>query len=328
MIIVSEADAKELISVPESIEVIAEAFSAVDGQKVESYPVVREKVAEAEGIFGVKSGVRNDTNLLGLKAGGYWKKNQDAGVGNHQSSTVLFCKMSGVPLAFVSANYLTALRTAAAAGLATRALAREDAQTLAIIGAGGQAPFQIEAIRAVRPIERVLIVSRSQTSAEELAARLNSVGAVKAIACDAEAACKDADILTTVTPSSEQLVQAGWIRPGTHINAMGADTRGKRELDPKLLLSSRVFVDDWRQASTIGECQHLAHSGELSLEGIAGTLGGLASGRDVGRLAATDVTVFDSTGLAIQDLAVAAYVVEKAKKVGIGSEVELGSAAA
>jgi alanine dehydrogenase len=326
VLIVTESEARHLVSMPQAIEVMQTAFSTVADGTVATFPVVREGLPEADAVFGVKSAAHRNTDLLGLKAGGYWRNNASRGLSNHQSSTVLFDKVSGTPSAFVSANYLTGLRTAAVAGLATRYLARPEATVLAVIGAGGQALFQVEAIRAVRPITRVLVASRSRESAERLVEVLRKDGEIEVAATDIASACWEADILTTVTPTTAAIVHKRWVRPGTHINAMGADTRGKQEIDPAIMRSASTFVDDWTQASAIGECQHLAAEGMLNESGIAGTLGMLAAGQHPGRRDADEISLFDSTGVAIQDLAIANYAVERARAVGMGQEVPLQGA--
>ena len=323
MLIINESEARHLVSMADAIEVMQAAFAAVAKGDVSTFPVVREALPEVDGVFGVKSAAHRTTNLLGLKAGGYWRRNAGAGLTNHQSSTVLFDKAHGTPTAFVSANYLTGLRTAAVAGLAARYLARHDASVLGVIGAGGQAIFQIEAIRTVRPISRVLVASRGREKGEAVVAELQRSGEVEATVVDIAYACRNADILTTITPSNEAVVHADWVRPGTHINAMGADTRGKQEIDPSLVQLATTFVDDWTQAKTIGECQHLAAAGRLDEAGIAGTIGMLAAGLHPGRRDAAEITLFDSTGIAIQDLAIAHYVVEQSRAKGAGLEVPL-----
>jgi alanine dehydrogenase len=326
VLIINEREARSLVSMADAIEVMQAAFAADAEGDVATFPVVRETLTEVDGVFGVKSAAHRTKDLLGLKAGGYWRRNAGAGLTNHQSSTVLFNKAHGTPAAFVSSNYLTGLRTAAVAGLATRYLARQDAAVLGVIGAGGQALFQIEAIRAVRPISRVLVASRGRENAEAVVAEVQRSGEVEAAVVDIAFACRHADIITTITPSTEAVVLADWVRPGTHINAMGADTRGKREIDPALIQRATTFVDDWTQAKSLGECQHLASVEKLDETSIAGTIGKLAAGLHPGRREAAEITLFDSTGVAIQDLAIAHYVVEQGRLTGAGLEVSLTEA--
>lgn len=324
MLVISEGLARELVSMQDALAAVEEAFRAEAKGEAVSFPVVREPLAAQQATFGVKSGHERASRALGLKAGGYWRDNLARGLTNHQSFTLLFDEATGVAEALVSANYLTGLRTAAAAGVATRYLAREDAQSLGLIGAGGQALFQIRAIAAVRPIRRLLIAARTPARAEAVARAAQELGIETVEVVDAETAVREADIVNTLTPSNAPVLQADWLRPGLHVNAMGSDTKGKSEIPLEALLAHRLYVDDWAQSAAIGECQEAA-AGRLGEGDIAGTLGGLCAGSAPARAGPQEITIFDSTGLAIQDLAVARLACEKARSGGLGIEVALSA---
>ncbi len=326
MIVISEADARALVTMSDAIDAMASAFRSVHAGRALSFPLVRERIEEKRAVFGVKSGADVPDDILGLKAGGYWSGNADRGLTNHQSSTVLFDPDTGQPDAFVSGNFLTALRTAAVAGLATRHLARPDAAVMGIIGTGGQAIFQIEAVCSVRPIERLLVAARTREAAVRLGEAVQARQLPPVEIVSTREAAERADVLTSVTTARSPLVSADWISPGTHINAMGADTTGKQELDPELLRTGRVFVDDWTQAAAVGECQHAVAAWNMRDTDTAGTLGALVAGAVPGREDDRQVTVFDSTGMAIQDLAIARMVVERARRQGRGIDVPLAEA--
>lgn len=308
---------------PDAIEAMESAFRSVHAGEAASFPLVREKIDARKAVFGVKSGADIPNSILGLKAGGYWTNNAVKGLTNHQSSTVLFNPETGQPDAFVSANYLTAMRTAAVAGLATHYLARSDAKVMGIVGAGAQAVFQVEAVLAVRPISRLLIASRTEETARRLCRQVQRMGVTDVEIVSAEDAVSGADVLTTVTPSRSPVIQRDWVRPGTHINAMGSDTRGKHELDPKILKAARVYIDDWTQVAAVGECQHGVTDWGMVEEDVTGTLGALVTRAAGARENAEDITVFDSTGMAIQDLSVARIVVDSARIRGCGCQIEL-----
>jgi len=321
MIVISEREARELVGVEQAIAVVEQAFAAMARGQAGNYPVVRETVGHRDAVFGVKAGCDRSLPLLGLKAGGYWPHNAKAGASNHQSTTVLFDPDTGQAMALVSANYLTGVRTGAASAIATRYLARADAAVLGIIGAGVQAHHQVRATLAVRPIRAVHAWDPAAANLEALGRTVRDLG----LTFTAERGCREvaqqADVLVTVTPSQQALVQDGWVRPGTHINAMGADTRGKQELDPRLVASAALFVDEAAQAMSIGECQHACAAGLIGEASVRASLGAVVAQLAPGRRSAGEITLFDGTGVALQDLAVAELAVREARRRGAGTSV-------
>ena len=201
---------------------------------------------------------------------------------------------------------LNAWRTAAADALAVQHLARADARVLTLIGAGHQALHDVLAIAEVRALERIHVCSRSTASAEALAATLRERG-FPAEASDLEAAVRAADIVATVTPARAPLFPADWLRPGAHVSAMGADARGKQELDPTLLSCARLFADLPVQSRRIGEFQNLPPppASSPNTTPTITALGAVIAGAAEGRRNADEITVFDSSGVAVQDLAIA-----------------------
>jgi len=221
---------------------------------------------------------------------------------------------TALPLALMDATLLTAFRTGAAAGVGAKHLARPDAKTLGIIGCGVQAPMILAAIRvAVGDLE--IVAADASTAAAE--AFVVEHGGCVGSAEDA-AGC---DILCTATPTREPIVRREWVRPGIHINAIGADTHGKQELESQILVDAKVVVDDLDQASGGGEINVPLDAGAIQREGIHATLGEIVAGLKPGRENAEEITVFDSTGLAVQDLALARLIYERARERGIGQEV-------
>lgn len=217
--------------------------------------------------------------------------------------TIIIDVETGVPRAIVNATELTAMRTGAAGAVAARHLASRQSVTLGVVGTGRQAEALVEATAATLTIEEILVWSRREKSSDEFAERYSGYNARSV---PIERAC-DCDVLFTTTPSDKPLVMADWIREGTHINAIGADAPGKQELDPRLLMKAEVFVDDPGQAIHSGEVNVPVSTGLYDPGRIAGTLGEVVIGTK-GRSSPDAVTIFDSTGLAIQDLAIAALV--------------------
>jgi alanine dehydrogenase len=323
MLFISEQEAQTLITMDDAIVAMEAAFLSIFTNDAFSFPVVRETLDPQPAVFGVKSGRDRKTDTLGLKAGGYWSENHKRGKSNHQSCTLLFNPKNGEPAALLGSNYLTGLRTAAIAGLATRYLAEPYASSLALIGAGGQSLFQLQAMLEVRPIRKLFISSRSLPKAEKLAAAATELGVTDISIVSAEVACREASIITTITPSSEPVVFTEWISPGTHINAVGSDTLGKKELDPLLLKKSIIVVDNWFQASKLGECQSLKVDQGDALPNNVYLLSSLV-GHDIAfKKPSEDITIFDSTGLAIQDLTIARLALDKAISSKKGVNLEL-----
>jgi len=232
---------------------------------------------------------------------------------------ILSDPVTGYPLAIMDATWLTALRTGAAAAVATKHLARADARTLALIGCGAQARSALVAHANLRGWDAVLLHDAHRPAAEALA-KAHTDLPCRVVDLEEAAA---ADVLCTTTPSRTPIVTRALVRPGAHINALGADAPGKQELDAAILRDARVFLDDVEQASESGEVNVPLRRGELRREAIAGTLGEVIAGRRVGRTATGDITVFDSTGLAVQDLALARVIYERARSRGVGRGVAL-----
>ena len=286
-----------------------------------NYPVVRERVGYQDAVYGVKTGCDASAPILGLKAGGYWPHNLAKGLTNHQSSTLLFDPETGRASALVSANYLTGVRTGAASAIATRYLSRPDSSVLGIIGTGVQSVYQLRATLAVRPIRKVHAWDPSPENLAAFGRTVAELGLAYAPQTDCRAVVANADILITLTPSQQALVEKSWVRAGTHINAMGADTKGKQELDPALVASAAVFVDEAAQAISIGECQHAYNAGLITEQSLRGSLGAVIAGFCEGRRTAQEITLFDGTGVALQDLVVADLAVRLAAERGLGCRV-------
>ncbi len=219
------------------------------------------------------------------------------------------------PLAVLDATFLTAARTGAAAAVAAKYLARDDARTVGFVGSGVQARTMLSALQVVFPELEVFASDRKQDAAVAFAEEVSG----QAVSVEHASGC---DIVCCATPSRTPVVRRDWVKPGAHINAMGADAPGKQELEAAILLEGKVVVDDYEQAGHSGEVNVPLEQGVLEPEAIHGTLGTICAGFKPGRETAQEITVFDSTGLAVQDVALARMVVEQARKQGIGTEVD------
>lgn len=306
MIFVSDDDVRRHVPFSEILAAIERAFIALDDGRSTVFEVVRGVGGGGEHFFGVKSGRDGSIPVLGLKAGSYAPGNHARGLPSHTSTTMLIDDITGRPLAVVEANHLNGLRTSAANALATRCLARADASTLGIIGIGGQAVFEALAVAHVRPIKRIVAVGSSPERRASFEAEIRERLEVELVFADAETCSREADVLVTVTPARAPVVRSEWVRPGTHISAMGADNIGKQELDVELVRRAQCWVDHPEQSVRIGEMQHAHRAGLVTVEALRDrTIGGLLRGRLRATYSSTDVTVFDSSGLSVQDLAAA-----------------------
>jgi alanine dehydrogenase len=319
MLILTRTDAERLISLSEAIPAVEKAFLDMAAGRAVLFPVIREPVLG--GFFGVKAGYLPSAGILGYKGGGFWASNRARGMAAHQSLIALYDPDTGQPLAVIDGNYLTIIRTGAAGAIAARELARPDSSVAAIIGAGAQGEIQLRALAEVLPIRKVHVFDPNRAGAQALADSAESRGIHATIADSVHDAVKHADVIVTATPSFEAVVQREWVRPGTHINAFGADTRGKQELDPALVAHARLVVDYLPQAREIGESQHVFRDGLV--ETVHAELGEILARTKPGRTSPTEITVFDATGIALQDLAVASVVLNAARSQGLGVSIKL-----
>lgn len=303
MRVIDEITAQAIVDEAVAFTAIENIFATTARGEARNFPVVREAIGHADALYGFKSGIDKSTMTLGVKAGGYWPHNAERGLTNHQSSVLLFDPDTGQMIAAVSGNHLTALRTAAACAVSVEHLARKDARVLGIVGAGHQAQFQLRGAAARRDFERVVAWNRSPEKLDGLATVARELGLeFEAVARDQLTA--EADVIVTITSCHEPLLSADQIRPGTHLACMGTDTVGKQEIDPRIFATARVFTDEPVQSAELGEAQHAVKAGLLTERDIT-PLGQVIIGEDPGRTDDGDITIFDGTGVGLQDLAVA-----------------------
>ena len=318
MLIIPEALIAELVTPQDAFTAIEACFAAMAKGDAYNFPVVREALGDGR-QYGFKSGLDRTAAQLGVKAGGYFPGNAARGMINHQSSVFLFDLETGLPVAMVGGNLLTALRTAAAAAISIDRLARVDARVLGMLGAGHQAMFQLRAAARVRQFDRVV----GWNLHPEMLPKLGAVAAELGLPFEVvslEQLGAQADVIITITSSPAASLMDTQVRPGTHMACMGTDTVGKQEVEPQLLARASVFSDEVAQSVTIGEAQHAVAAGLIARADIH-TLGDVIIGRHPGRTSVDQITLFDGTGVGLQDLAVAAIAVARARERGLGIEV-------
>ena len=276
------------------------------------------------GGFHIKAGTLHlGRHYFAAKTNANFPDNPARGLPTIQGVIVLADADVGTPLAILDSMEITTLRTGAATAVAAKYLAREDARSAGLIGCGNQGWVQLRALCRVRPIKTARVYDRDRPLAENLARGLRAeLGLEIEVAKNAAAAARDVDIVVTCTSAREPILKGGDVRPGTFVAAVGADNPEKQEIAPALLAASRVVVDVLDQAATIGDLHHAIAAGVMT-KGAVTELGQIVAGRAEGRRSPEEVTIFDSTGMALQDVAAAAAVYERAQATGRGTVVQL-----
>ena len=320
MIIVPEREIAGLMTRDAAFDAVEKVFSAMASGDAYNFPVIREAIGHEEALYGFKGGFDRAGKSLGLKAGGYWPHNlEKRGLINHQSTVFLFDPDTGKASAMVGGNLLTALRTAAASSVSIRHLARADSKVIGMVGAGHQATFQLRAALEQRDFEKVI----GWNLHPEMLPNLEKVAAEAGLPFEAVEleGLREADAIISITSSFDAILMSEHVSDGTHIACMGTDTVGKQEVAPELVARATVFTDEVAQSVTLGECQH-AVAGGLKAEADINEVGAVINGAHPGRSSDSEVTLFDGTGVGLQDLAVAASVVQLAIEKGVAIEVD------
>jgi ornithine cyclodeaminase/alanine dehydrogenase-like protein (mu-crystallin family) len=279
----------------------------------------------SEGFLGLMPAHRGgERPLFSLKVVCVFPGNPARGLDAHQGAVMLFDGHTGQPTAIVDASAITAIRTAAVSGVATRLLAREDATTLAILGAGVQATAHLQAMRAVRDLARIRVFSPTRAHAERLTEADGGAAAIE-VADSPETALRDADVVVTATNAREPVLRREWLATGAHVNAVGASVPSWREIDTATVAAAALFADSRESLeSEAGEYRLAVREGAIDGPShVRAELGAVAAGLHPGRTSPEEITLFRSLGLGIEDLAAAERAVANARGLGLGIEVEL-----
>ncbi len=261
--------------------------------------------------------------MAGAKIVNSHPDNPSKGLPTVMAVLILNDPKTGAPLAVMDGTYLTDMRTGAAGAVACKYLARRDSKVLGLVGAGRQARTQLLAISSVFDLEEVRVVSMGRQGSELFKKEMEGVVGVDVVVKESIRAVCDSDILVTTTPVRSPIVKEAWIGEGVHINAIGADAEGKEELDPGVLKKAKIVIDDISQAVHSGEINVPLSKGLLGEDEIYASLGEVVARKMSGRMSDDEITVFDSTGLAIQDIAAGKLVYEKALEAGVGQRLRL-----
>lgn len=320
----SRQETAQIITMKDAVKAVEGSYKAFgEGRAINPF-AISFVVPNYNGEIDVKPAYIQDIECSGVKfAGGYWDNPIKYNLPSVISVIVLADGKNGVPLSIMDGTIIGSHRTGAAGGVGAKYLARKDSKNVAIIGTGNQGRMQLMALLEVLPIERVKAWGKDPHRTKLYAFEMSEKYNIEVTAVDsAKLAVEDADIIVTATPATCPIIYRDWIRPGTHINAIGADMPGKQELDPMIFKSAKVVVDYKPQCIEIGEIQHAIKMGILKESEIYAEIGEIVAGKKKGRVNDDEITVFDSTGLGIQDVSTAYSVYSIAKKRQIGKMIE------
>ena len=347
--ILNEETIKELLDIKNVIEVVEHVYTLKNSNQANLFPIVTHVFEPGKADMDIKSGhLKGKANVFGLKLVSWFGDNIEKGLPDVIGTIMLFDGKTGIPQGILSAEHITCMRTGSAGAIGAKYLASKDSESLLMVGAGHQAFFQIAAaltvlnnIRKVTvydPIDFKFAVDfcnrvKLRLKNEILSKykddkiyfkRLTEKFNITFLATDdIEKSIKEADIIVTATPSRKPLIKREWVKKGTHFNCIGSDMEGKQEIDEKIFSMARVFVDDISQATNVGETEVPIKKGIITKESIVGEIGEVILGKVPGRVSKDDITIFDSTGIAHQDLLTANYLMKIAKEKGLGTIVEL-----
>lgn len=316
-------DVKKILTMKDAIELVETAFREKGLKRVQMPPKPYLYFRKYDGDLRIMPSYFEELDEAGVKLVNVHPNNPEKyGLPTVLATILLFDPKTGAPISIMDGTWITAMRTAAATGVATKRLARKNAKVVGLIGAGYQASFQLEALHEVVKMESVKVYRRNREKAEKFAKEMSAKLGVNVEATDSvEDAVKGVDILVTVTPVREPIVKNEWITEGMHINAIGADAPRKEELEPEILKRAKIVIDDWEQASHSGEINVPLKNGIITKDDIYATIGEIVGGLKPGRVSDEEITTFDSTGLSLQDVITGWHVYKVAKEKEVGSEI-------
>ncbi len=335
---------RQLLDMKTVIEKVEEAYTMKEKFQGELFPMIFHEFESGVSDMDIKSGHIEGADIFGLKLVSWFSKNTEKNLPALIGTVLVFDSRTGEPKGILDGEYITSMRTGAAGAIGAKYLARKSSKTLLMVGTGHQAPYQIAATLMVMPnIEKVYLYNprsydRGKAFREGLSDHLVekflkpyqdnpklyesykekfnvSFEAVESI----EEATKNSDIIITATPSREPIIKKEWVQPGTHFSCIGADLSGKQEIDEEIFKACVLFTDDIKQSMNVGEAETAIKNKLIYKEDYSGEIGSVILDFAKGREQDSDITVFDSTGIALQDLITANYALEVAKEKNIGT---------
>lgn len=318
-LILESSAIKKILKMPAAIKAVEAAFKALGRGRVNMpAKIYLDLSKEYNGDFRAMPAYISGLKTCGIKWVNVHPGNRKKGLISVMAIIILSDPANGLPLCVMDGTYITALRTGAAGGVAAKYLARKNSRKVALVGCGAQAETQLLALDSIFDIEEVRVSGLRYSEALRFIRKYPESRRFKMVRCKSVRECVEGcDIVVTTTPSRKPIVKLGWIKKGAHINAIGADAKGKEELEPAILKKAKIVVDAWEQASHSGEINVPLRKNIISRKDVYADIGEVVTGKK-GRANQDEITVFDSTGLAIQDMAIASVVFKKALKSGSG----------
>ncbi|MCI1665189.1 MAG: ornithine cyclodeaminase [Atopobiaceae bacterium] len=337
VLVLSEKSVAKVLDISDAIEAVEGAYRQKAMGEALAWPMVYEEFEPGAADMDIRSGRLVSEGLFGMKLTSWFSSNPSRGLPEVLGTSVIFDDKSGEPLSVVNAAAMTGLRTGAAGALGVKWLARKDSSRLLVCGAGAQSAYQVAATLVACPNIRHVDVWNPRSSeaptaqvariSDQVGVLLDASGIARefelAATADGEGATRSADAIITVTPAFEPFLMDAWVQPGTHISCVGADMPGKQEIESSLCVRSHLVVDDVVQSLSSGELEVPTKEGLISRDDIICEIGQVIDGSVVARTSDDDITVFDTSGLAIQDLAASKMAYDRAVERGIGTYVEL-----
>jgi ectoine utilization protein EutC len=329
VLVLREREIRNLLDPAACIQAMERAFAAYAAGKAQLPPVINLEVPEHSGEVHIKTGHLSGASYYAVKIASGFCGNTALGLPSSNGMVLVFDSHTGAPAAFLLDNgFITDLRTAAAGALAAKYLARKQVRTVAVIGSGAQARYQLQSLPLVRAFDEVRVWGRNRQKAEACVEDLRRAGISArpafAVASSAEEAVREAELVITVTASREPLLRADWLAPGATLIAVGSDGPDKQELDVGVLArADRIVADSLPQCLRLGEVHHAVEQGAISQQKVSAELGEIAAGLKPGRENDQQLIVCDLTGVGVQDVAAASLVMERALAAGAGEKLEL-----
>lgn len=334
--ILSQEHTEQVLDLSTVIADIEKVYTMKAHQKGQLFPMVFHEFNPGVADMDIKSGALEEAGIWGLKVVSWFGENAAKGLPLLSGTVLVYDIHTGVPIGILSAEHLTAMRTGAAGAIGAKILAKKSSKNLLIIGAGHQAPYQIAATLLVLPeIKTVRVFDpKDENNAKKLVSEIRSKldeffhvpyhpDLSFQTVDDLQDATGDSDIIITVTPARQPIIMKDWVKEGTHFSCVGADMSGKQEIDGSIFADAKIFVDDYIQAINVGECEIPLKEGIISEDSIIGEIGEVINGTKTGRTNDKEITIFDSTGIALQDLMVSSSALKVAEEKNIGTVVEL-----
>ncbi|MCD6472477.1 ornithine cyclodeaminase family protein [Candidatus Aerophobetes bacterium] len=347
--VLNEEIIKELLDIKNVIQIVEEAYILKDSDQASLFPIITHVFEPGKADMDIKSGqLKGNVNVFGLKIVSWFGENIKKNLPSLIGAIMVFDSQTGVPLGVLSAEHITGLRTGAAGGIGAKYLARKDSENLLIIGAGRQALFQtaaalttlenIKKVTVYDPISNEMAInfcnnikirlkndflSKYENDKDYFKTLAKRYDIIFKVADDIKKAVGEADVIVTATPSRKPIIKKEWVKRGTHITCIGSDMEGKQEINENIFSIARVFADDINQIIKVGEAEIPIKKGIITREDIVAEIGEVISGKVAGRVSEGDITIFDSTGIALQDLVTASLALKVAKEKDLGIIVEL-----